>query len=155
DEVYGALTVYHRQPREFSDDYIELAMGFAAHAALAIQNNRLRESADHRARELAALYRADERMHRSLDLDEVLNALVDVAGDVLHADKVAVLIWDEQHQHLVVGAGRGLDPSAFEERLSPDDELARPMLNGSLLISSDITRDPRASPRMRALARTS
>src|SRR5437762_8357368 len=51
---------------------------------------QLRLAAEQRLRSLEALYRADERMHRSLRLEEVLQALVDVATDVLRADKTAV-----------------------------------------------------------------
>jgi GAF domain-containing protein len=155
DEVYGAMTVYHHQPCSFAADYVELVTAFAAHSALAIQNSRLREGAERRGQQLAALYQADERMHQSLDLGEVLHSLVEVAGDVLHADKVAVLVWDEPHERLVVGASRGLDPISQAQEILPDDSLVQPILAGQLLIASDMRREPRASPRMRAIARLS
>jgi signal transduction protein with GAF and PtsI domain len=60
-----------------------------------------------RSQELEALYRADEILYRSLDLQQVLQGLVDVATDVLKADMCSVLIWDERHERLVPGATRG------------------------------------------------
>ncbi|MFP4439811.1 MAG: GAF domain-containing protein [Chloroflexaceae bacterium] len=49
DEVYGGITVYHPDPREFSAEEIELAVSFADQAALAIENARLREQAERTA----------------------------------------------------------------------------------------------------------
>jgi len=49
DEVYGGITVYHPEPREFSAEEIELAVSFADQAALAIENARLREQAERTA----------------------------------------------------------------------------------------------------------
>src|SRR5438105_4323627 len=44
------------------------------------ERSQLRAAAERRMRELEALYHADEAMHRSLRLDEVLQTLVDVAA---------------------------------------------------------------------------
>jgi nitrate/nitrite-specific signal transduction histidine kinase len=71
--------------------------------------NQLEQRVADRTKELAALYRADEELLRHLHLDEVLQALVDVAVDILQADKSALLVWDSQGQRLVVGASRGLN----------------------------------------------
>jgi PAS domain S-box-containing protein len=43
DEVYGGMLLYYAEPREFSEDEIDLAVAFADQAALAIQNSRLRD----------------------------------------------------------------------------------------------------------------
>ena len=76
---------------------------------------------DQRSRELAALYNADEQLHSHLHLDEVLQALVDVVIDILHADKTSVQVWDEQKQRLRVAASRGLNAETIE-RISTDPE---------------------------------
>ncbi len=58
-------------------------------------------------RSLEALLQADEKLYASLELDQVLQALVDVCVDLLGADKSCILTWDETHQHLVNRAQRG------------------------------------------------
>lgn len=58
-------------------------------------------------RRLEALYQADEKLYASLELDQVMQALVDVCVDLLGADKSCILIWDETHQHLITRAQRG------------------------------------------------
>jgi ligand-binding sensor domain-containing protein/signal transduction histidine kinase len=62
---------------------------------------------DQRRQELEALYLAENKMHRHLHLDQVLQALVDVTVDILQADKSAVFAWDEQRERLVVRVARG------------------------------------------------
>jgi ligand-binding sensor domain-containing protein/signal transduction histidine kinase len=64
--------------------------------------------------ELTALYRADEELHRHLTLDEVLQALVDTAVDILQSDKGALIVWDENQEVLRARASHGFD----KERLA-------------------------------------
>lgn len=49
-----------------------------------------------RGRELEALYQADEKILRNVSLNQVFQTLVDVAVDLLHADRSVVFAWDEE-----------------------------------------------------------
>jgi signal transduction histidine kinase len=83
-----------------------------------VENQRiLEDQVAVRTRELQSLYRADETLRRSLQLDDVLQALVDVACDVLGADKSAVLVRGASIPGLALRASRGLTP-ALLPRLS-------------------------------------
>jgi GAF domain-containing protein len=108
--VQGAITLLYRQPREFSVDDISLAQTFADQTALAIETARLHAQTLRRSRDLEALYRADDVLYRSLQLEQVLQTLVDVGTDVLDADACSVLVWDERHERLIPGATRGFRP---------------------------------------------
>jgi sugar lactone lactonase YvrE/putative methionine-R-sulfoxide reductase with GAF domain len=66
-----------------------------------------------RGKELEALYQADEKLLSRLDLEEVLQALVDTAIEILEADKGGVLVWDDRAEELVVRASRGFAPESF------------------------------------------
>lgn len=78
------------------------------HRLAFVRDITVRARADRlRLRELEALYRADGEIYHSLHLDEVLEALVDVATDVLESDKTSITVWDEAHENLVPGAARG------------------------------------------------
>jgi signal transduction histidine kinase len=68
---------------------------------------------ERRNQEMDALSLADERMHRYLALDQVLQTLVDVAVDTLKADKSAVFVWDEGRKKLVLRVARGFSPEAM------------------------------------------
>jgi PAS domain S-box-containing protein len=49
DVAFGGLAFYYSQPRDFSEEEVNLAMTFADQAALAIQNARLRDHAEEAA----------------------------------------------------------------------------------------------------------
>ena len=65
--------------------------------------------------DLEALYQADEELERHVQLDQVLQALVDIAVDRLHADRSAVLAWDDRHERLVIRVARNFSARAIEQ----------------------------------------
>jgi PAS domain S-box-containing protein len=79
----------------------------ADQAALALENARLFAETQQHIREMDALYDADAQLHQSLLLDEVLQALVDVVVDALHADKSLVIAYDQAGGPWRVRAQRG------------------------------------------------
>jgi len=70
---------------------------------------------ERRRQELEALYRADAELHRHLRLDQVLQALVDIAVDILQADKSSLMVWDDQEERLVVQVARGFRPETLAQ----------------------------------------
>ncbi|MEX2159656.1 MAG: histidine kinase [Dehalococcoidia bacterium] len=74
----------------------------------------LERRVEDRTRELDALLRADAELFRSLDLDEVLQALVDVAVDLLGADKSLVTIWDRDRGEAQLRASRNMSTESVE-----------------------------------------
>jgi len=63
--------------------------------------------------DLEALYEADAELERHVQLDQVLQALVDIAVDRLHADKSAVLAWDDGHERLTIRVARNFSAEAI------------------------------------------
>jgi len=49
EHTYGAITLYYREPREFSDEEVSLVVSFSDQAALAISNASLRSQIEKRA----------------------------------------------------------------------------------------------------------
>ena len=149
-QVQGALTLYYRLPREFSPEDIALAQVFADQTALAMENARLHAQAVRRSRDLEALYRADEALYRSLRMDQVLQALVDVAADVLEADMTSVLVWDERHERLIPGATRGFRPEVVAQMShAPGSGITGHVaLSGEPIAVEDAPNDPRVAHRI-------
>jgi ligand-binding sensor domain-containing protein/signal transduction histidine kinase len=54
-----------------------------------------------RTEELEALYSGDERIIRAMTLDQIFQAIVEVAAEMLHADRGAVFVWDEDRNQIV------------------------------------------------------
>jgi PAS domain S-box-containing protein len=111
------------------------------------------EEAERRSQELEALYRADEALHRSLQPQDVLQALLEGATDMLGANKASVLLWDASHQRLSVQAAHGFDPEPINQMaLEPGEAIsAQVAATGQVIIVDDLDDDPRISPRIRAL----
>lgn len=149
NEIYGALSLFHGAARRFSDQDVDLASAFANQAALVIENARLHQQSEQRASELEALYRADEEIYRSLRLDEVLNALVDVAIDILRPDKAAVGILDERGEKVVLGAARGFGATTLHALSATEAQQLRTYLEGGLVALDDIRTDPRLPASLR------
>ena len=102
DVVYGGLAFYYHQPREFSDEEINLATIFADQAALAIQNARLRDNAEQMAVQ-------DERNRLARELHDAVTQTLFSAS--LIAD-VLPRIWER-------------DPEMGQAKLSELRELTR------------------------------
>jgi GAF domain-containing protein/signal transduction histidine kinase/CheY-like chemotaxis protein len=75
EHVIGLFSLDRVVTGGFSQSEIELAQGFAAHAAIAIENARLFESAGQRAAELEAIRQASLSLTASLELPQVLDAI--------------------------------------------------------------------------------
>jgi ligand-binding sensor domain-containing protein/signal transduction histidine kinase len=103
-----------------------------------------------RTQELEALYRADEEMLRYLQLDQVLQALVDVAVDILRADKGSVLVWDAEQERLVVRAARGFSPGTLAQMSFKRGEgiVGHVIASGEAIIVEDTHEDPRTARRI-------
>jgi ligand-binding sensor domain-containing protein/nitrate/nitrite-specific signal transduction histidine kinase len=104
---------------------------------------------ERRRQELEALYRADAELHRHLSLDQVLQALVDIAVDILQADKSSLMVWDEQQERLVVRVARGFSPDTLD-RLSfvPGEGTAGYVaVTGKAIIVEDARTDARVAQR--------
>jgi two-component system nitrate/nitrite sensor histidine kinase NarX len=151
----GTITLLYPEPRDFGDEDVQLSTAFADQAAQAIENARLRNEAEVRFRELEALYSADATLHRSLQLNEVLEALVDAATGLLRADCGGLWGPDPRNaSRMVPLASRGLSPEYLRESVRLNDEPGvldywwAP--NTDVVIVEDILGDSRLPPAQRA-----
>ncbi|MFN2275256.1 MAG: histidine kinase [Anaerolineales bacterium] len=109
-----------------------------------LRSRELEQQVDERTREieerrqqLEALYRADDEMYRYLELESVLHALVNIAVDVLHADKSAVWLWNESHDRLTLHVSRGLRvEDGWPPDLDPGDEGIESALRRGEIVSA-------------------
>jgi signal transduction histidine kinase len=147
-QILGLIILNHHLPHYYTIHHAEIAHAFANHAAAAVQNARLYAQTVQQARDVGALYRADEELHRSLRLDDVLQALVDVVTGILQADKAAVHVWDPERGRLVTRASRGFDPQTVAEvTYAPGEGIAGNVFaTGKPIWVEDVPSDPRIAP---------
>jgi signal transduction histidine kinase len=124
-----------------------MTLVLAVQERLVVELRELRSRAEERTREIEALYSADETLHASLKVDEVLQALVDVATDLLGADKSAVMVWDEAHQRLQARAGRGFRQTTLARMVhGPGEGVTwRVAETGAPIVVDDVRQDPRVA----------
>ncbi|MBV9326388.1 MAG: GAF domain-containing sensor histidine kinase [Chloroflexi bacterium] len=154
-EVFGVFGVNYCTPRKLSGEEERVLLGLAHRAAVAIEHARLYNESERRLQELEALYRADETLHRSLRLDEVLRSLAEVAHEVLSADKTIVSIWDAERQELVAGASIGFSAETIASPLVAGVDLPLDnVLSAEVFLAADAPRNPAfTSPRMQDIIR--
>ncbi|HLO29721.1 MAG TPA: two-component regulator propeller domain-containing protein [Anaerolineales bacterium] len=67
-----------------------------------------------RNQEIQALYKADERILRNVSLNQVFQTLVDVAVEMLNADRSVVFAWDEKQTKMVPRVSHGFSAKTLE-----------------------------------------
>jgi signal transduction histidine kinase len=151
----GILSFGARDDRRYRPEDLVLADDLAHRCAQAVDNARLYAEAERRMHELEALYHADEALNRSLRLDDVLQALVGIATDILQADKSVVLLWDSRHQQLVVGAARGIAAEALPLlAFMPGEGISgRTAADGKPIVVHDVVSDPRIPSRLASVVK--
>jgi two-component system, sensor histidine kinase PdtaS len=94
EKLEGALNVRTREPREFTEDEIELLLAIAAQVAQSIEHAKLYSQAQRRVEELEALARISEAVSESLYLEESLEAIVKTTMDAVSATGAALVLED-------------------------------------------------------------
>jgi len=118
DQAYGAITLYYREPREFSNEEIGLAVAFADQAALAIENARLHQVEQDRQRELQTLLDVAAAAGSSLNLDQMLTQTLDRLVALVGASRAGVMLLDSDTGELrprMIRPGRPIAPDDLAE----------------------------------------
>jgi GAF domain-containing protein len=96
DEMIGVLMVDSTQPGSYTAADGAIAQALANQVAVAIENARLYEETQHRLESLANLNRASQAIASSLDVKDVLEQIVNLAGSVVNSDYTNVVLLDEK-----------------------------------------------------------
>ena len=151
--LFGSLSFGYGNPHVFTDRERRLLVALAQRAALAVHNAGLHEESERQRQALVALYEADEALHKSLHLQDVLTALVDAAMNLLHADHVGLWGPDpEQPDRMVPFASRNLSAEYVLESIRVRDEpgVRDFWWAGDSFAVEDAWNDPRVPPPQRA-----
>jgi ligand-binding sensor domain-containing protein/signal transduction histidine kinase len=67
-----------------------------------------------RTEEIEALYSGDEKIIRAITLNQIFQAIVEVAVKMLHADRGAVFVWDEKQMQVIPCVSHGFLPETLK-----------------------------------------
>lgn len=95
--VVGVVTLYRNPPHRFASEEAEVALAFANHAALAIENAKLRDTLRQKIGEL-------ERAFSGLKmLDQAKDNLIDIASHEIRTPLTAIMGYLDMAQHGMFG----------------------------------------------------
>jgi len=131
-EVVGAITIYRKEVRAFTDKQVALVTNFASQAVIAIENTRLLNELRESLQQQTATADVLKTISRStFDLQAVLDTLVDSAGRLCQAGSVALRIAKDGLYHFA--ASYGLPPGHKERMiripLSPNQAMVGQVLS--------------------------
>jgi len=162
-EVVGVLSVFRTQVDPFSDRATEVLTAFAAQAALAVRNVDLVRALESRSGELErkvtqleALDVVGQAVSSSLDLTEVLNAIITQAVRLSGADGGSISEFDEDSRQFRLETVCGTSPKVRDDlrgtRIGLDDSFLGKAATRRKPMEIPDLRDAPLDPHLRALA---
>ena len=93
-----------------------------------------------RTKEIEALYSGNEKIIRAPTLEQIFQAIVDVAVNTLHADRSVVFIWNEQKQQVEPRVSHGFAPKTLEVLALVRGEglIGRVLETGNAMVVSEV-----------------
>jgi signal transduction histidine kinase/CheY-like chemotaxis protein len=98
DQVLGAVTVQSYEMQAYDEGDLQLLTTLATNMGVAIENGRLFQETQRRAREMAALSEVGSDISATLDLPTVLERIAGHALELLNVNDSAVFLPDESGQ---------------------------------------------------------
>ena len=106
NELIGCIVIYRQEVRAFTEKQIELVANFAKQAVIAIENVRLLNELRKSLQQQTATADVLKVISRStFDLQAVLDTLVESAGHLCRADRVAIRLARDGLYHNVASYG--------------------------------------------------
>ena len=157
--VVGAMTIYRREVRPFTERQIELVVNFAAQAVIAIENARLLNELRQRTGELETSLGHQTATSDVLkvisssvfDLQKILEFVAETAARLCAAKQVAVYLLENQVYRFTIDFGLSPAYREIEKRQAivpgPETLVGRVALSGETVHILDVLSDPQYGPK--------
>ena len=151
-EIIGVVSAFSTTSGFFTDRHQSLLESFADQAGIAIQNARLFEESQRRARETQALYEAGRAVNESLEVGETIRLILNQAREVLGVKSCGLFTLDPATGELASAASLDLEPAQGRIRIRVGEGITGAAVAERRPVqSSDLYTDPRHLARYRQL----
>jgi GAF domain-containing protein len=151
-EIIGVISAFSTTPGFFTARHQTLLESFADQAGIAIQNARLFEESQRRARETQALYEAGRAVNQSLEVGETIRLILNQAREVLGVQSCGLFSLDAPTGELALAASLDLEPATARIRVRVGEGITGLAVQERRPVqSSDLDHDPRHHVRYRQL----
>ncbi|MBI5303355.1 MAG: GAF domain-containing protein [Chloroflexi bacterium] len=106
--MIGVLMIDHHLPNTFHATDVQLAQTFAQHLAVPLENARLFEQTQQRAREFAALYETARDLAGQTEMAPLLDTIIERVMRALDVPDGVIYLYDSARDELITATRRGL-----------------------------------------------
>ena len=143
-EIIGVISAFSITPGFLTERHQTLLESFADQAGIAIQNARLFEESQRRARETQALYEAGRAVNESLEVGETIRLILNQAREVLGVQSCGLFTLDPATGELASAASLDLDSAQGRIRIQVGEGITGAAVKERRPVqSSDLHNDPR------------
>jgi diguanylate cyclase (GGDEF)-like protein/PAS domain S-box-containing protein len=143
-ELIALFSLYKSELNFYTLEHAKQLAAFAVQTALALQNARLFETVQRRAREAEMLRQAAAAVITELDLDHVLDRILINLKKVLNYDSASIFLLEGDQLRIVAGSGFPNDEKVVGQTFPADNALFRQALSTSRpIILADAASDNR------------
>jgi GAF domain-containing protein len=146
DRLVGSLVLSSRAMRTLTPEESSMLMAIGQQVGVAVENARLFEEHTRRVNNLSQLYQANLTLSASVELDEVLRYVSQVAREISEADAVSLHIYDEATDSFTQAHALGVTGDWSPTHVRRAGMTRRVIHEGTPILVDDTLDNPEVNP---------
>ncbi|NOR23616.1 MAG: GAF domain-containing protein, partial [Desulforhopalus sp.] len=144
-QVIGILRLLTKDSREFTDKELSFALSLAEQVGMALSNGRMFQEMENQVKFLSELREISRIVNSTLDLDEILSAIVEKLPTILQVKGCTVRLLHPATNRLELAAASGLSEGYLSRGSISREDSIFSVLKGEPVSIYDAINDPRVN----------